>query len=156
MGLPRERFTRARRRLSKPYWTKLLGEALGILFLHIWIMCEIISNFKNIFTPSSVLGVRTVSWCQLVNSGRVCGRDTRSWERWLQLLSCEGLCCSNRLVTWTAEGLNQINMALRSPWLSGAVTPSRLFDVWETQSALLKHGGSDYIFGSGWEWTVFL
>lgn len=156
MGLPRERFTGGYRRLSKARWAKLLEEALGILILHIWIMCEIISNFKNIFTPSSELGVRTDFWCQLTNSGQICVRDMRSWEwysyTWLQLLCGEGGLLLEQ-VQWTAESLSQSNLGLHSPWFSGGVTPIKSFNIWRTQFSPSKTGWQWLPLRTRWDWT---
>lgn len=150
MGLPNRIFTRAYRRRSKPHWAKLLEEALGILVLHIWIMCEIISNFKNIFTPSPVLGVRTdffdaCLWTvdeSVVETRGGGGHDFNFSVMW-------GACCPDMIETgyMNSWGPDQTNIDLCSPWFSGVITPSRLFDVWKTQITLLKHG-SDSILGA--------
>lgn len=144
MGLPRECFTRACRRLSKACWAKLLKDALGILFLHIWIMCEIISKFKNIFTPSSVLGVRTDFWFHFMQTGQIYGRDKRIWEWFLYMISkslwWDGLSAwiGCRLVKGTVESPNQTNLGLHSSCFSDGITPSRSFNVWETRFNLSK------------------
>lgn len=118
-------------------------------------MCEIISNFKNIFTPSPVLGVRTdFFWCQLVNSGRICGRDMRRWGPRFQLLCGVRGLMPRQDRDWLHEQLrarpDQHRFAFSM--ILWCYNPKRV--VWRLED-LLKHG-SDSILELEWEGTDFL